>query len=89
MQTDQGGSFLDTLMGVIDSINGVIWADWVLYTVLGVGNRHGAYIQLLGCCIAVIGMIYAFYIKPVIKQRERKRIYESAGLSSVAGGGAS
>ena len=37
MQVDQGGSFFDTLMGVIDSINGVIWADWVLYTVLGVG----------------------------------------------------
>ena len=59
------------------------------YTVLGVGNRHGVYIQLLGCCIAVIGMIYAFYIKPVIKQRERKRIYESAGLTAVAKGGAS
>ena len=37
MQVDQGGSFFDTLMGLIDSINGVIWADWVLYTVLGVG----------------------------------------------------
>ena len=35
--TDQGGSFFDTVMGVINSINSVIWADWVLYTVLAVG----------------------------------------------------
>ncbi|MFM7260565.1 MAG: hypothetical protein ACKO3W_08175, partial [bacterium] len=31
------------------------------YTVLGVGNRNGVYTQLLGCVIAVAGMIYAFY----------------------------
>ena len=37
MQTDQGGSFFEMVMGVINSINGVIWADWVLYTVLAVG----------------------------------------------------
>ena len=51
------------------------------YTVLGVGNRNGVYIQLLGCIIAVIGMIYAFYVKPIIKQRERQRIYEKARAS--------
>ena len=45
------------------------------YTVLGVGNRHGVYVQLLGCIIAVIGMIYAFYVKPVIKQRARRGVY--------------
>jgi hypothetical protein len=48
------------------------------YTVLGVGNRHGVYVQLLGCVIAVIGMIYAFYVKPIIKQRARDRVYEKA-----------
>ena len=30
-------TFLDTMNSVLDTINGVIWADWVLYTVLGVG----------------------------------------------------
>ncbi len=39
------------------------------YTGLGIGNRHGVYVQLAGCCIAVVGMIFAFYIKPVIKRR--------------------
>ena len=46
------------------------------YTVLGVGNRNGVYIQLLGCVIAVIGMGYAFYVKPVLKQRRRRAIYD-------------
>ena len=39
------------------------------YTILGVGNRHGVMIQLIGCCIAAVGMIYAFYIKPIIKRK--------------------
>lgn len=50
------------------------------YTVLGVGNRNGVYIQLLGCVIAVAGMIYAFYVKPILKQRRRQAVYE--GLKS-------
>jgi hypothetical protein len=39
------------------------------YTVLGVGNREGVWIQLFGCVVAVLGMIYAFYIKPILKRR--------------------
>jgi hypothetical protein len=46
------------------------------YTVLGVGNRNGVVLQLLGCIIAVIGMMYAFYIKPIIKQRRRRAVYD-------------
>ena len=46
------------------------------YTVLGVGNRNGVYIQLLGCAIAVAGMIYAFYVKPILKQRRRQAAYD-------------
>jgi len=48
------------------------------YTVLGVGNRNGVYTQLLGCVIAVAGMIYAFYVKPVIKRRRQEEVL--AGL---------
>jgi len=43
------------------------------YTGLGIGNRHGVYVQLAGCCIAVAGMIFAFYVKPVIKRRRQER----------------
>ena len=43
------------------------------YTGLGVGNRNGVYIQLAGCCLSVAGMIFAFYVKPVIKRRRAER----------------
>jgi hypothetical protein len=43
------------------------------YTGLGIGNRHGVYVQLAGCCIASAGMLYAFYVKPVIKRRRAER----------------
>ncbi len=32
-----GGTFMDAVWNVINAINGVIWAEWVLYTVLAVG----------------------------------------------------
>jgi len=47
------------------------------YTVLGVANREGVYIQLLGCAVAVLGMIYAFYVKPVLKRRNREAVLAS------------
>ncbi len=50
------------------------------YTVLGVGNRNGVWIQLFGCCVAVSGMIFAFYVKPVIKARRQREVL--AGLAS-------
>ena len=43
------------------------------YTGLGVGNRHGVHIQLAGCCLAVSGMLFAFYVKPVMKRRAHER----------------
>ena len=46
------------------------------YKVLGVGNRNGVYIQLIGCFIAVVGMIYAFYVKPAIKRSRQRRVAE-------------
>ena len=46
------------------------------YTGLGVGNRNGVYIQLAGCCLAVTGMMFAFYVKPILKRRryEQSRV---------------
>jgi hypothetical protein len=46
------------------------------FTVLGVGNRDGVHVQLAGCVIAVIGMLYAFYVKPIIKRRKRARVLD-------------
>lgn len=49
------------------------------FTGLGVGNREGVVTQLVGCCISVAGMIYAFYVKPIIKRRRREQVL--AGLA--------
>jgi cytochrome c-type biogenesis protein CcsB len=54
------------------------------YTVLGVGSRHGVGLQLAGCVVACLGMIYAFYVKPVIKRRSLQRAREAAHPRSPA-----
>ncbi len=45
------------------------------FTVLGVGNRNGVWTMLAGCVLSVIGMMYAFYVKPVIKRRAALGVY--------------
>lgn len=45
------------------------------YTVLGVGNRRGVMQMLLGSCLAVFGMIWAFYVKPMIKRKRQLAVY--------------
>jgi len=52
------------------------------YTGLGVGNRHGVYVQLAGCCLAVAGMIFAFYVKPVLKRRRAEASRVRVGRSA-------
>ncbi len=54
------------------------------YTGLGVGNRNGIFVMLLGSLLVIIGMIYAFYIKPVLIRRHRDRI--SARRATAAAG---
>jgi hypothetical protein len=54
------------------------------YTVLGVGNRHGVNVMLAGCCLAVLGMIYAFYVKPAMKRRRARAAY--ARIAAERGG---
>lgn len=56
------------------------------YTILGVGNRNGVNIQLAGCIIATLGMIYAFYVKPVIKRRKRAAVLASLEAGAQAPG---
>lgn len=66
---------------IATSGGGVLASSGLNYTVLGVGNRNGVHVQLTGCIIAVLGMIYAFYIKPVIKRSRQRRV--QAGLVEV------
>ncbi|MBI1826791.1 MAG: hypothetical protein HY287_06785 [Planctomycetes bacterium] len=39
------------------------------FTGLGIGNRNGVGVQLAGCCMAVAGMIFAFYVKPMLRRK--------------------
>lgn len=51
------------------------------YTVLGVGNRQGVLVQLAGCCIAVLGMIFTFYVRPFVKRHRQQRVYSDVATS--------
>jgi hypothetical protein len=55
------------------------------YTVLGVANRHGVHVQLAGCCLAVIGMIYAFYVKPMLKRRRQQQVHAQVAAARAEG----
>ncbi len=55
------------------------------YTVLGVGNRNGVWIQLAGCVVAVVGMAYAFYVKPAIKRRHRQQVLDEIARARAEG----
>ena len=55
------------------------------YTVLGVANRHGVHVQLAGCCLSVIGMIYAFYVKPMLKRRRQQQVYAQVAAAKAEG----
>ena len=54
------------------------------YTVLGVGNRHGVVLQLVGSAVSVFGMIWAFYVKPWIKRRRQRLVLASIDATSPA-----
>ena len=51
------------------------------YTGLGVGNRNGVWIMLFGCCVAVSGMIFAFFIKP--RKAKRRESSSTKALADV------
>ncbi len=52
------------------------------FTVLGVGNRNGVWTMLAGCILSVVGMIYAFYVKPMLKRSASLKVY--SGLKETA-----
>ena len=45
------------------------------YTVLGVGNREGVFAMLFGTCVTVLGMLWAFYVKPTIKRKRQQAVF--------------
>ncbi len=49
------------------------------FTVLGVGNRNGIWMQVVGCTLIALGCLYAFYIKPILRRREQDAALALAG----------
>jgi len=55
------------------------------FTGLGIGNREGVWTALIGSTLAVIGMIYTFYVKPIIKRRRRERVLKGLADTNTNG----
>jgi hypothetical protein len=53
---------------------GLVPKPFVRYTVLGVGNNPGIHIIAFGGILMGLGIPWAFYIKPWLVQREKKKI---------------
>jgi len=42
------------------------------WSVLGVGNRPGVWVMTAGCTFMIIGLLYAFYAKPMILRKMKE-----------------
>jgi len=57
--------------------------DWLFFqsgydkqsmsTYIGVGNRPGTGVMTFGCILMAVGLLYAFYVKPVIISRRKRK----------------
>jgi hypothetical protein len=74
------------------SLNSPIYYDhgnWIFFqagydpdgqsSTIGVGNRPGVVVMLSGCVMIVLGLLYAFYVKPVVIRRMKAKAMERAG----------
>jgi len=55
---------------------GVLKKPFASYTILGVGNSPGIHVIALGGVLMGMGIPWAFYVKPWLVQREKRRIQE-------------
>lgn len=44
------------------------------FSILGVGNNRGIYVISAGCTLMVLGIPWAFYVKPMLVQRKKLKI---------------
>ncbi len=79
----EGWWFFQSFWDPPQQAGGQVSQGGMSFTGLGVGNRHGVVMQLVGGTITVMGMLYAFYVKPILKRRQRERVLDgvSGGLS--------
>jgi hypothetical protein len=46
------------------------------YVILGIGNNVGIHIIFIGACLIILGIPWAFYIKPALLRRAKHRIQQ-------------
>ncbi len=61
---------------------GLLPRPFATFTILGVGNNPGIHIIALGSVLMGIGIPWAFYIKPWLVRREKKRIQEQVAAGA-------
>ncbi len=68
--------------GLGDSYWTLFQAEWdpegQRYTVLGVGNRPGVWVMTLGCVMICVGLLWAFYLKPILIRRMKQKALAQA-----------
>lgn len=55
---------------------GLIPSPYATFTILGVGNNPGIHVIAFGGLLMAIGIPWAFYLKPYLVRREKRRIQE-------------
>lgn len=50
------------------------------FSVLGVGNRPGVFVMTLGSVLVTLGILYAFYVKPVLLNKRKRELAAAAGM---------
>jgi hypothetical protein len=55
---------------------GLIKAPFAKFTILGVGNNPGIHVIAFGAILMGVGIPWAFYVKPWLVQREKKRLQQ-------------
>lgn len=54
------------------------------WTILGVGNRPCVWIMTVGCVMIFVGLMYAFYLKPIIIRRMKQNAIAAAEAKKKA-----
>jgi hypothetical protein len=52
------------------------------WTILGVGNRPGVWVMTAGCVMIFVGLMYAFYVKPIIIRRMKANALAKAAQAA-------
>lgn len=57
------------------------------YTILGVGNNPGIYIIASGAIMMSVGIPWAFYLKPVLVRRKKRKLQEAVARGEIVARG--